>query len=334
MKLIITIDTEADNQWARSDRIELKNIDYIPRFQELCEQYDFKPTYLSTYEMAMSEKFIEKIGHYQTEGRAEIGAHLHPWTTPPFTPLTENDLKFHPFPHEYPEDVLREKLTVLTGTIEKNFGKRPLTFRSGRYGFDAKVASILSDSGYIADCSVTPLISWKHIMGDPKGKGGPDFSSAPPHPYFLDPYDCTKTGSSRLLEVPVSIFFNRWLLLNKILRLVKKYYHDPRNAMLRGLYKLGHKPVWFRPRPNRDVNELIQVYQVARSFHLDYVEMIFHSSELMPGGSKNTKTQESIEQMYKIFNSLFQFLSQEQVEGVTLAEYAEQFIFYEDAQKS
>ena len=124
MKLLITIDTEADNQWARGDEIELKNVEYIPRFQELCDTYFFKPTYLITYEMATSERFIEKIGPYQTEGRAEIGAHLHPWANPPFIPLTNNDIKYHPFPHEYPEELLREKLTVLTNTIEKNFEKR------------------------------------------------------------------------------------------------------------------------------------------------------------------------------------------------------------------
>ena len=322
MKLIITIDTEADNQWARTDTIELNNIDYIPRFHELCDQYHFKPTYLITYEMATSEKFIKEIGPYQAENRAEIGAHLHPWTTPPFISLTGNDTKYHPFPHEYPEEVLREKLTVLTETIEKNFGKRPVTFRAGRYGFDGKVASILSDLGYLADCSVTPLVSWKKIMGDPQGKGGPDFSGVLPHPYFLDMSDCTKEGNSRLLEVPVSIFFLQGSLFNKGFHLLKTYLKDPQDVMLRALYKLGVKPVWFRPLPGKDVEELIQVYHLARSLHLDYIEMIFHSSELMPGGSKNTKTKESIEQLYEIFKTLFHFLYQERVESITLSEYA------------
>jgi hypothetical protein len=271
--------------------------------------------------MAMSEKFIKKIGPYQIEGRAEIGAHLHPWTTPPFIPLTENDAKYHPFPHEYSEEVLKEKLTILTETIEKNFGTRPLTFRAGRYGFDGKVASILSDLGYIADCSVTPLVSWRHIMGNPRGKGGPDFSGVLPHPYFLNFSNCTREGHSSLLEVPVSIFFTQGLLFNKCFHLLKIFLKDPHSVMLRGLYKLGVKPVWFRPRSGTNVRELIQVYQLAQSLKLDYVEMILHSSELMPGGSKNTKTNESIENMYKIFHTLFQYVTQEQVEGVTLAEY-------------
>ncbi len=332
MKFIITIDTEADNQWTRSDTLEVKNIEYIPRFQELCDTYHFKPTYLITHEMARSEKFIKNIGVYQTEGRAEIGAHLHPWTTPPFVPLTANDMKYHPFPHEYPEEALREKLTVLTDTIEKNFGTRPLTFRAGRYGFDGKVASILSDLGYIADCSVTPLVSWKNILGNPQGKGGPDFSGMLPHPYFLDLSDCMKAGNSRLLEVPVSIFFLQGPRFNTYFHLLKTYCKDPQSLMLRGLYKLGVRPAWFRPLPGKDAEELMKVYQTARLSGLDYVEMILHSSELMPGGSKNTKTKGSIEKMYEIFHALFRFLSHEHVEGVTLAEYAASIVHHKEGQ--
>jgi len=326
MKFIITIDTEADNQWARSNTIELKNIDYIPRFQELCDTYNFKPTYLITYEMATSDKFIKKIGSYQTENRAEIGAHLHPWTNPPFVPLTDDDIKYHPFPHEYPKKVLREKLTILTETIEKNFGKRPLTFRAGRYGFDRKVASVLSDLGYIADCSVTPLASWRKIMGDPRGKGGPDFSGALFRSYFLDYTDCTKEGKSQLLEVPVSIFFIKGPVLNRYFHTLKKYVKDPGNFILRALYKLKYRPLWFRPHPDSSVNDLIQIYKIAQLLKLDHIEMIFHSSELMPGGSKNTKDRTSIEKLYEIFVALFQFLNKEKVESVTLTEYASKII--------
>jgi hypothetical protein len=198
-----------------------------------------------------------------------------------------------------------------------------MTFRAGRYGFDGKVAAILSDLGYIADCSVTPLVSWKKIVGNPQGKGGPDFSGVLPHPYFLDMADCTKEGNSQLLEVPISIFFLQGPLFNKCFHLLKTYIKDPQDLMLRGLYKLGYKPVWFRPRPGSSVKELIQVYKMAQSLQIDYIEMILHSSELMPGGSKNTKTKESVEKFYEIFQGLFQFLHNENVESVTLTEYAE-----------
>jgi peptidoglycan/xylan/chitin deacetylase (PgdA/CDA1 family) len=322
MKLIITIDTEADNQWARSETLELRNIDYIPRFQDLGDQYGFKPTYLITYTMATSEHFIQTVGPYQQAGKAEIGAHLHPWSNPPLIALTDNDHQHHPFPHEYPEDDLRAKLTTLTNAIESHLGQRPLTFRAGRYGFDATVASLLSELGYIADCSVTPLTSWRSRMGDPQRHGGPDFAGAPYHPYWVNMNDVTTEGDSGLLEVPMSIFFLQWPILNRIVRIFKRIFKDPHDILLRGLYKLHQKPVWLRPLPDKRLEDMTQIYHMARSLKLDYIEMMFHSSELMPGGSKNTKDARAIERLYTLFEAFFQFLSEEQVQSMTLAEYA------------
>ncbi len=56
---IITIDTEGDNLWARPREITTRNAEYLPRFQSLCERFGFKPVYLTNYEMAMSNVFVE-----------------------------------------------------------------------------------------------------------------------------------------------------------------------------------------------------------------------------------------------------------------------------------
>jgi len=239
--------------------------------------------------------------------------------------LTADDDKYHPFPHEYPRELLQEKLHILTATIARNFGRRPRTFRAGRYGFDETLAALLSDAGYLADCSITPYVSWKQTMGNPAGKGGPDFSHVRPHPYFLDVNDCTRAGTSGLLEVPVSIFFLQGSVFNTAFHVFKKIFKDPHNLLLRALYKLNIKPVWFRPHPDIPVERLIAVYRAAQAASCEYVEMIFHSSELMPGGSKNTKTPEAIEQLYHVLEQLFDFLVQEDVESVTLSEYATEY---------
>ncbi|MHA1341611.1 MAG: deacetylase, partial [Promethearchaeota archaeon] len=61
-------------------------------------------------------------------------------SNPPFVPLTKNDMLYHPFPYEYPADVLKEKMKILTETIRERFNRSPLTFRAGRYGIDKKLA--------------------------------------------------------------------------------------------------------------------------------------------------------------------------------------------------
>lgn len=322
MKLIITIDTEADNQWAREETATLRNIDYIPRFQALCDAYDIKPTYLATHAMALSDNFVQTVGPYQEAGRAEIGAHLHPWNTPPLYALTDDDHRHHPFPHEYPRQTLREKLTVLTETLEARVGQRPITFRAGRYGFDAVVAALLLELGYWADCSVTPLVSWRRTPGDPRGHGGPDFAATPPYAYVTSRADVTRPGDSGLLEVPVSIFFVRWPVLNRFIRSLKRLYADRHDFVLRSLYQLGQKPVWFRPHPKYSAQHMLTIYQIARRLQLDYVEMMFHSSELMPGGSKNTPDSGTIEALYRLFEEIFAGLRTAGVQSMTLADYA------------
>src|SRR5258706_9573199 len=56
---VITIDTEGDDLWARPREITTRNAQYLPRFQALCERFRFKPVYLTNYEMAMSDAFVE-----------------------------------------------------------------------------------------------------------------------------------------------------------------------------------------------------------------------------------------------------------------------------------
>ena len=177
MKFILTIDTEGDNQWDHGRELTVENIKFVPRFQDLCDKYLIKPTYLVTSEVCEDAFAKEIFTEYLLTGNAEIGAHLHSWTTPPFLDkdgYRYNDVN-HAFATELPEDLLTEKIKNLTNQIETSFGKRPLSFRSGRFGFNENVARILTDNSYLVDSSVTPYTSWSDHQGIPGGKGGPDF---------------------------------------------------------------------------------------------------------------------------------------------------------------
>ena len=84
MQLMLTVDTEADNQWNVTAPLTTANLERIPRFQQLCDEFGFPPTYLCTYEVTTSDAFRTTLALFRSGGRAEIGAHLHPWSTPPF----------------------------------------------------------------------------------------------------------------------------------------------------------------------------------------------------------------------------------------------------------
>lgn len=80
---IITIDTEGDNQWADTKEIFTTNTKGLPRFQDLCNRYGYKPVYLTNYEMACDDEFVEFGKTCMHENQCEIGMHLHAWSSPP-----------------------------------------------------------------------------------------------------------------------------------------------------------------------------------------------------------------------------------------------------------
>lgn len=314
--VVITIDTEADDQWKRGNPLTTDNLSYVPRFQEMCNRYALKPTYVCTYEVVNAPEF-DTLAQYQNAGVAEVGAHLHPWSNPPFNENPE-DTSVHPFPSELSDGEFRAKLSVLTELIEARTGRRPVSYRAGRWGFKASHVGILADLGYRVDCSVTPFTSWAEHRG--MHEGGPDFRRAPLVPYYLDHRDVCAPGDSGLLEVPMTILCPKAAQWRLVTALFKR---ESSLGFRIGRKLFGIETEWFRPYPHMSAERLKNVYRVAASRGLPVVDLMFHSSELMPGGSPYNPTPESIEQLYERFNALFAFLAESGARGVTLREFAE-----------
>src|SRR5262252_7680186 len=186
---IITIDTEGDDLWSRPREITTRNAGYLPRFQALCERFGFKPVYLTNYEMAMSDAFVEFGRDVIARGTGEIGMHLHAWNSPPLVPLTDDDFSHQPYLTEYPDRVMGEKIRTMTRLLEDQFGQPVFSHRAGRLGFDGRYAAMLLREGYQVDCSVSPRLDWRWALGDPSRGGGPDYRAFPDRPYFMDPSD-------------------------------------------------------------------------------------------------------------------------------------------------
>jgi hypothetical protein len=263
--------------------------------------------------------FREFAGDVIARGAAEIGMHLHAWNSPPVVPLTEDDFLHHPYLPEYPEDQMRAKVRVLTEALEDTFGRKMVSHRAGRWGFDSRYARILAEAGYLVDCSVTPHLSWKAYKGDPNGRGGPDFTDFPATAYFLDLEDISRPGNSSLLEVPMTV-------------------GRPENPVVQGLHRLLRNaprllraPVnrLFPPRcrlepDGRNLRQLLRILRRARAQGKDYVEFTLHSSEFMPGGSPKFPSEERIEGLYRHLEALFES-AQGAFAGLTLQEYYRRF---------
>ncbi|MBF0290428.1 MAG: deacetylase [SAR324 cluster bacterium] len=313
LSCLITIDTEGDNLWSGSKTTTTKNAQYLPRFQILCERYGLKPTYLTNYEMALSpvfQEFGKDLIHRQA---GEIGMHLHAWNNPPLSPLTSDDMKFHPYLIEYPLDVVREKITVMTDLLEETFEVKMVSHRAGRWSFNEIYAQILIEKGYHVDCSVTPFVSWKTHVGDPSQAGGTDYSQFQTEAYHIDPQNIARTGKSPLLEIPMTVA----PLQNKAVYWMNKKLK--KNTLLqKGMNRIS-PPVWFRPKKG-NLMETIALIQQSLRQKKKYVQFMLHSSELMPGGSPTFPQNDDIEKLYDDLETMFGVL-QERFIGMTLNEF-------------
>jgi hypothetical protein len=306
LDLIVTIDTEADDQWDHGVPLVTGNVAFWPPFIDLCTRYGVKPTFLVTSEILGNDAAVEALASWSRDGLAEIGSHLHPWSTPPYRDvpgLREND-SLHAFPSELSEELLRAKLTVLTNQVAERIGVPPTSFRAGRFGMNAACAQMLAQSGYIADTSVTPHFSWRHAQGTPGGVGGPDFVGFPLRPFFV-----SGTGDPGLLELPVTIMRLKDVRVASGVPAVL----GPRAVKVERAFRQRGKaipdPLWMRPYPGVTSGDLERMWDAAEAQGLPLVVLIFHSSELKPGASPYRRTRRSVAALLVMLDELFRYVA-------------------------
>jgi hypothetical protein len=294
--VLMGIDTEADDQWSDRGRRELsvRNAAELPALQRLCDEFGVRPSYLVTHEMATRAESADVLRALFAQGRCEIGTHLHPWTSPPFRP---EDLKGHSYPHTLPLDLLDRQLTELTATIEQRLGVRPTTYRAGRNGFDARSLPILERLGYTVDTSVDPLFNERR-------KGGMVFAGAPLQPYHPAYEDVTRPGAARILEVPITA-----ATLPGLPKAVEALYTRlPPLRWRAALRRLGLRPVWLRPSYS-SLPDMVAFADRLAGQGATCFNIIFHSSELLPGGSPYTPDGPSVERFNDALRRLLEHLT-------------------------
>ncbi|XBS69929.1 deacetylase [Acerihabitans sp. KWT182] len=306
---IITIDTEGDNLWHNHERILTRNALFLPRFQSLCEKFGFKPVYLTNYEMAMDNAYVEFAKDVIARAQGEVGMHLHAWNSPPLFDLTGDDGRHKPYLIDYPEEMIEAKVKFQTQLLEETFQTKMLSHRAGRWALNEAYVDALIEQGYRVDCSVTPRVDWRRSPGAPQGRGGSNYVGFPDQAYFINPNNIKLPGDSPLLEVPMSTDYKHAAWVNAV-----KSAYD----ILRGKRRTPSVH-WLRPHGG-NVASMLSVVDAMLAKGSDYVEFMLHSSELMPGGSPTFVDEEAIEGLYADLEQLFEGL-EERVVGMTLAEY-------------
>ena len=289
---LISIDTEGDNQWKWTigSKIETENAKFLSRFQLLCEDFGFKPTYLTNYEMANNSCFVDYFGKKQDDGLCEIGMHLHAWNNPPeySLPIRTDRLPAPPYLIEYPSNIMEEKIGVMTNLLKSRFGISPVVHRAGRWAMNDTYFTLLTKYGYKVDCSVTPGKNWQNDCGQSPGSRGIDYTRSPIHPFYV------KEG---ILEVPMTVRENHRLKANPgegIRKWIRNHWHA----------FWGTGKIWLRPNGSNLQDMLWLIESIKNNTNDNYLMFMIHSSELMPGGKGNS-TEDFIEKIYVDIKVIF-----------------------------
>jgi hypothetical protein len=298
--LLVGIDTEGDNQWdaaARADQ-RFENLYALPRLHALFARHGVRPTYLITHPVASDPRSGDVLRRLLDGGDCEVGAHHHVWETPPCTP---EDVRRHAYASMLPRAQFEQQLEALTAAVSAAVGRPPVSYRSGRFGFAAEHVPALERLGYLVESSVAPLFYESH-------KGGPEFVEAPLTPYFLAYDSATRPGSSNLLEIPVSAALNR--RLPKAVQFA--YARAPKpyttKRILRALRLVRMR--WLRPSYS-SLDDMTALARDLASRGEPVLNLLFHSSEAIVGGSPYNKTQGELDAFCERLDRFLAFATRE-----------------------
>lgn len=298
-KFLITIDTEGDNLWEyhMGNMIETRNAEYLKRFQDLCNQYRFKPVYLTNYEMINSKAFIEFVAKEAELENCEVGMHLHAWNSPPqYTLKRKQEGAGLPYLIEYPVDIMEQKIAIMTELIKERMGQYPVSHRAGRWAMNQEYYNALIRQGYKIDCSITPMINWEESKGYSEGSKGVDYRNSPQKPFWV--YE--SNGQGKILEIPVTTYkccVPNWCQGQGLKSVIGTAYS-----------LVVPKVIWLRPMHN-NLKDMMKVIALNEKSDSDYLMFMIHSSELMPGGNPTFRNEEEIESLYNNLYQIFERIS-------------------------
>jgi hypothetical protein len=197
--LLVIVDTEGEFAWDQPfnrNAIGTSSIASQPLMHaRVFDAFGIVPTYMVDWPVATTPAAIATLRKLLDAGRCEIGAHLHPWVSPPYEEALSD---FNSYGGNLPRQLEFDKLRLLTETIADSFGRRPRAFKAGRYGLGPHTAESIATLGYDIDASVVPYSAFT-------ADGGPDFRAFDEHPYWF------QAGKRELLELPVTTGYCGWL---------------------------------------------------------------------------------------------------------------------------
>lgn len=299
--VLISLDVEEEGLFGghyASKDTKVSNVALLKRLAPIWQTHGLPLTLFCSYSVFSNPSAQKTLEWMRDHCNAEIGAHLHHWSTPPFSEaVNENEQPERT--HKLAPELLQKRLANLL-QAGAEFQGAPLTcFRMGRWDLKSSLFPLLLDNGIKVDSSICPLRSFK---------GGADHFLAPSDPYFIN-----IPGKGKILETPVTqIPISRGLAY-----LWDHLWRSNRNMADNFHYfgALSANPLWHGAA----------VMRLAAKFHTmrngQVLNFFWHSSEMLPGGSPHIPDHAAAENLLsKIFSFCSWLKTNFIIEGITASQ--------------
>lgn len=309
LSLVVSVTIESDRpRGAVPARTSLSNLAGVARLQRLCDQFGVRPTWLLTWPAVQDA--LPTIEGALAQGRCEVGSCLQPWVTPPFD-ANEDRLRAV-YPNAVAASAVEAKLARLTADITARFG-RPRSHRAAGHGLNGALLQSLERLGYPVDSSVTPWV-------DGRAAGGLDWREAPEVPYFPDRQRPARRGSSPVLQVPLSVSWDR-AVPDLVGRALVRSGLFGQHRAIPGARLVSLDPV----RSDGPTLEALAALLAERG--LPCLNLSLHSHELVAGQSAACPTPEDVDRVFANLERFFR-VAVDHLRAVprTLAEFGEHWL--------
>lgn len=294
---LMFVDTEEEFDWSKNLESKNRSVAALPHLKlahDIFAKHGVVPHYLVDYPVANAVTARDLFRSLAAEHPLEIGAHLHPWVTPPYE---EQISAFNSFPGNLPSELERAKLLTLTNAIRDGFNCSPIVYKAGRYGIGPNTPSILTSLGFQIDVSVRSRFDYSKSHG-------PNFAHIASHPYWLN-------DEKTLLEIPSSSAFSG------LLAPVGSYLNDEssengRNSLSNGvlsklklLCRLNLTPEGYT------IEEAITCIGRLQKLNIKVFTISFHSPSLEIGNTPYVRNEHDKRQLLHWLDEILKYLKDE-----------------------
>ncbi len=300
----IVIDVEEEGLFTgRYPRhVTVDNVAALPSLAPLTTECGIPLTFVCAHPIFTHAHSCRMLEHMRRTYGVEIGAHLHYWSTPPYTQAEASTAEMFPYVEakHVPYHVLESKLQTLFKVAADFCGHSVHTFRMGRWDMARELWPLLAACGVKVDSSIRP---WQYPQR------WRDHFLAPTQPYTIH------VDGKTILEIPDTSV----PLVPLRASVAKALYKAP--PFLKHSW---HQTVVMLPSP---VHHSLAYMKAAACVMLargdKVLNLTWHSTEIMPGATPHVPDKASAERVLWRAKMFLQWLARRvPVRGVTLGQLA------------